>query len=43
MEQIIAKIGSIALANFGVLVFFGWGLNIEVVNVSLNIPQLMYM
>jgi hypothetical protein len=31
MEQIVAKIGSFALANFGVLAFFGWGLNIEVV------------
>jgi hypothetical protein len=37
MEQIVAKIGSFALANFGVLAFFGWGLNIEVVKVRLNI------
>ena len=37
MEQIVAKIGSFVLANFGVLAFFGWGLNMEVFKVSLNI------
>jgi len=34
MEAVIAKVGSIALAQYGILVYLAWGLNIEFLRVS---------